>query len=423
MIKLLHFADAHIDMVNFGRHDPETGLPLRVVDFLKSLDFIVDTAIEEQVDLVLFAGDAYKDRSPAPTFQREWGRRVMRLSRAGIKTLLLVGNHDLSPALGRANALESFDTLEVPHVRVVDRPSLLKPEDLEGLPVQILVLPWIARSGMMAHLGLQAGKPNELYEELEKRLTELLHYWLDEQVDPNLPVILAAHASVQGARYGGERTVMLGNDLVLPRSLVCDPRLDYVALGHIHKAQDLNQDSYPPVIYPGSIERVDFGEARDEKYFVIAEVEARKTTYEWRTLRGIRPFFDISLRLESQDHIMETILAALPKPADMGGGILRLVLEYPRDWEPMINEAALREYAAPCFEFHLAKKAQVESRIRLPEDQSVGSLSPVELVELYLRASPTPVEDWDALGRLAEEVIREVDTDPDQPYLPPLAPS
>ena len=54
MIKLLHFADAHIDMANFGRHDPESGLPMRVMDFLKSLDEIVQAAIEEKVDLVIF---------------------------------------------------------------------------------------------------------------------------------------------------------------------------------------------------------------------------------------------------------------------------------------------------------------------------------------------------------------------------------
>ena len=106
MLTILHFADAHIDMANYGRHDPESGLPMRVMDFLKSLDQIVDTAIAEKVDLVIFAGDTYKDRSPAPTFQREWGRRIMRLSRANIPVLLLVGNHDLSPALGRAHALD-----------------------------------------------------------------------------------------------------------------------------------------------------------------------------------------------------------------------------------------------------------------------------------------------------------------------------
>ncbi len=66
MVKLLHFADAHIDMANYGRHDPESGLPMRVMDFLKSLDEIVQTALDEKVNLVIFAGDAYKDRSPAP---------------------------------------------------------------------------------------------------------------------------------------------------------------------------------------------------------------------------------------------------------------------------------------------------------------------------------------------------------------------
>ena len=94
-LRILHFADAHIDMAAHGRHDPKTGLPLRVIDFLNSLDVIIDTAVREKVDLVIFAGDAYKDRSPAPTFQREWGRRIMRLSDAGIPTLLLVGNHDI----------------------------------------------------------------------------------------------------------------------------------------------------------------------------------------------------------------------------------------------------------------------------------------------------------------------------------------
>src|SRR4026207_2455807 len=155
-MKILHFADAHIDMANYGRHDPETGLPLRVLDFLKSLDTIVDAAISEKVDMVIFAGDAYKDRSPAPTFQREWGKRIIRLSKAQIPTLLLVGNHDLSPAAGRAHAIQEFDTLQVPYVRVLQRPELLTPNELWGLPVQVIAMPWISRSGFMASLAASA---------------------------------------------------------------------------------------------------------------------------------------------------------------------------------------------------------------------------------------------------------------------------
>lgn len=407
MLTILHFADAHIDMANYGRHDPQSGLPMRVIDFLKSLDTIIDTAIAEQVDLVLFAGDAYRDRNPAPTFQREWGRRIIRLSKAGIPVLLLVGNHDLSPALGRAHAVEEFNTLEVPHVYVIDKPVFLKPEDINGLPLQILALPWISRSGLMAHLGVQRGDPSQVYEEIESRLRELMVKWFD-QIDPQLPVVLTAHASVQGAKYGAERTVMLGTDLVLPGSLVRDPRLDYVALGHIHKPQDLNENAHPPVIYPGSIERIDFGEAQDDKFFVIAHVERGKTEVEWRQLQDIRPFIDRTLRLETKDDIEAQLQTVLPKPDKLQDAIVRLTIEYPRDWEALIDDAALRDYTKGAFEFHLVKRPQIEARVRIPEDQSVGSLSPLELLDLYWRASHTEDQELEALNRLASEVIEEV---------------
>ncbi len=406
MITLLHFADAHIDMANYGRHDPQSGLPLRVMDFLKSLDTIVDTAIEEKVDLVLFAGDAYKDRSPAPTFQREWGKRIMRLSRAGIPILLLVGNHDLSPALGRAHALESFDTLEVPRVRVLEKPEMLTPKDLWGLPLQILALPWISRSGIMAALDLSAADPKQVYEQIEERLTGLIQDWL-EAVDPSLPVVLTAHASVQGAIYGGERTVMLGSDLVLAGSLVKDPRLDYVALGHIHKPQNINENAHPPVIYPGSIERVDFGEVKDDKFFVIARVGRGKTEVEWRQLAGIRPFIERYLTLESQEGIAQKLSQALPPAEQIEGAIVRLVLEYPREWESLIDESALREHTAAAFEFQLIKRPQMEARIRLPDGQAVGSLTPLELLNTYWDANHVQADEKEALKNLAQNLIQE----------------
>jgi DNA repair protein SbcD/Mre11 len=410
-LKILHFADAHIDMANYGRHDALSGLPVRVMDYLKSLDTIVAAAVDEKVDLVIFAGDAYKDRTPAPTFQREWGRRIMTLARANIPTLLLVGNHDLAPALGRAHALESFDTLAVPNVHVIDRPSFLRPEDLGGLPVQVLALPWVSRSGLMASLELSASEPEQVYEQLEVRLGELLHGWL-EQVDPALPVILTAHCSVQGAKYGDERTVMLGSDLVLPASLVKDPRLDYVALGHIHKPQDLNPDAHPPVIYPGSIERVDFGEAGDEKFYVLAQVERGRTQVEWRKLDGIRPFIDLHAQLsggvQSAQDVMEKLSMLLPPAERMRGAVLRLTIDYPRDLEPLIDDAGLRQLTAETFDFRLIKRPLIENRIRLPQDTLVGSLTPDELLSKYWEVQSTAPGDVEALNQLAASIIHEI---------------
>ena len=400
-MKLLHFADAHIDMSNYGRHDPVTGLPVRVLDFLKSLDTIVDAAIAEKVDLVLFAGDAYRDRSPAPTFQREWGKRIIRLSKAGIRTLLLVGNHDLSPALGRANAVQEFDTLEIPHVTVLARPQFLSAQDM-GLPCQLIAIPWISRSGFVASTDSSLADTEDLNANIEGRLAGLVNEWL-EKADPALPVILTAHASVQGAQYGSERGVMLGADMILPGSLVKDTRLDYVALGHIHKPQDLNEHHQPPVIYPGSIERVDFGEVDDDKFYILAKVERGQTKVEWCKLDGIRPFIDRHVTLESPEAVTEALIHALPPPKKLKDAIIRLTVDYLREWDTLIDEPALRRHTEEAFEFHLVKRPQIQTRIRLPGKEGISSLSPLDLLAQYWQTIKT--EDAEALQKLGKEII------------------
>jgi exonuclease SbcD len=323
-----------------------------------------------------------------------------------------VGNHDLSPALGRAHALQEFDTLQVPHVRVLSRPCLLGPDQLEGLPLQLIGLPWVSRSGLMAAMELSGAEPAQVFVELETRLTDLVHGYL-EQVDPSLPVVLTAHASVQGALYGAERSVMLGSDLVLPGSLVRDTRWSYVALGHIHKAQDLNEGSQPPVIYPGSIERVDFGEAGDEKYFVIAQLEpGQPTRVDWRRLKG-RRFIDRFLRISSPDFFMSETLAALPARDELQDAMIRLVLEYPHQWEPLLDEPALRTAAEPAFEFHLVRRPQLEVRLRLPGNRTIGSLSSLDLLGKYWEVVKTKPEEAGELQRLAEELLKETEEQTD----------
>lgn len=406
-LKILHFADAHIDIAQQGRHDPTSGLPVRVMDFLKALDTIVDAAIEEKVDLVIFAGDAYKDRQPAPTYQREWGRRIMRLANAKIPTLLLVGNHDLSPASGRAHTLQEFDTLEVPNVRVLGKPEFLKPVDLWGLPLQVLALPWVFRSGLMASLGLEGEEAEKVNQELETRLTEILQNWMNE-LDPKLPTILTAHGSIQGALYGNERTVMLGKDIVLPGSLVKDPRLDYVAMGHIHKHQNLNPGAHPPVVYSGSIERVDFGEAADEKFFVIAKVTKGETTYEARKLEG-RRFIDKFISVKDREEMISKVPGALPSKKQMENAILRLTVEYPRELEVFLDETLLREQSAGAMEFHLIRRPSQEARLRLPTGEGIANLTPLELLDSYWKSTHAEPGETEAMQMLAGSIIQAVE--------------
>jgi exonuclease SbcD len=411
MLNILHFADAHIDMANYGRHDPETGLPMRVMDFLKSLDEIVDTAIDEQVDLVIFAGDTYKDRSPAPTFQREWGRRIMRLSQAGIPTLLLVGNHDVAPASGRAHTLQEFKTLDVPHIHVADTIRLWTPDEL-GLPVQVITIPWVPRSRVLHQVEQEKVVseigPQEMLEKLEEVVELLVERRLME-VDPELTLILTAHASVQGAKWGSERAVMLGQELVLGGSLVNDSRLDYVALGHIHKHQSINGTRQPPVVYPGSIERVDFGEAHEDKGFVLASVSKGHTEWQFVKLNG-RRFLDPEPITPTADNFMADILNQLPTTEDAAGAICRIRLTYPRDQEPLLDEQAIYDHLSQAFEVHLRKHHLQDKRSRLGDAAGVEEMAPEELLEIYWDTIGLEAEEAGVMQTLAKEFLAEVET-------------
>src|SRR5690348_6436856 len=110
-LRIAHLADTHIGMENYGRINPESGLNQRLHDFLSSLDQAIDGAIEAGVHLAVFAGDIYKTRDPTPTHQREFARRIHRLTSHDIKVVLVVGNHDIPMSAGRATSVDIFRAL------------------------------------------------------------------------------------------------------------------------------------------------------------------------------------------------------------------------------------------------------------------------------------------------------------------------
>ena len=115
-INVLHFADIHIGMENFGHIDSSTGINSRVIDFLRRFDEVIDYGLSHEVDLVIFAGDAFKTRDPSPTLQREFARRVKRFVDAQVPVVMLVGNHDLPAMEKKASSIDIYRTLGVPNV-------------------------------------------------------------------------------------------------------------------------------------------------------------------------------------------------------------------------------------------------------------------------------------------------------------------
>jgi exonuclease SbcD len=399
-IRLLHFADLHIGMENYGRLDPEIGTSSRVRDFLDRLDEVIDHALENEADLVVFAGDAFKNRDPEPTQQREFARRIKRLAET-VPTLLLVGNHDMPGMAAKANSVDIFHALDVPGVIVGNAPEGRVIMTRRG-PVYAAWIPYPMRNHLLSSEERKGKSIEELEIALGQKMVDILRNLIDQADEHPMPRILVGHFSVAGAEYGSERLVKLGRDTGISLSTLTDPRWDYVALGHIHRHQSLNEGAYPPVVYSGSLERIDFGEETDEKGFCWVELVRERSEWTFLPVKA-RPFHTIRVDVRQADDPTDAVLKAINK-ASIDGAIVRVQIRLRVDQEVSLRDRDVEKATSEAAFCSIIRDVEEEERRRLtglePE-----TLSPIELVEKYFRSLDVDGDRIKALIMKAEEFI------------------
>ena len=386
-MRILHFSDLHIGVENYGRLDPETGLSTRLGDFLGSLDEVVACAVEEKIDLVLLAGDAYKGRDPSQTHQREFAKRLSRLSNEGIPTFILVGNHDLPNAVSRATAVEIFRTLQVPRLYIGDSLQNYLVPTANG-PIQILAVPWPRRGGLLSREESRGLTIDEIRQELENRITLAIQDRIS-QLDPGIPAILTGHLTVNGATVGTERSMMLGQDHVLLASTLHQPQLEYVALGHIHKHQILRDDP-PMIVYSGSLQRVDFTEEPDQKGFCLIDLDQeapqgqRLTNFEFRKVDA-RKFLTIDVEIKAGDpDPTDTVINEI-KTKDIDDAVVRIRISIPSELETHLRESEIRlSLETAHYIAAINKESEDNRRTRIDYDVAEG-LQPNQALRLYVQ--------------------------------------
>jgi len=311
-MKIVHFSDVHLGMENYAVTDAKTGISSRFLDFLKSLDFIVNYALypKNKINLVLFTGDAYKTRDPSPTYMRAFAERIKKMADK-LPVVLLVGNHDLPNTSGKANTLDIFSALAVPGIYVAKKPEIIKISAGDDV-LQIAALPW------MNKVDLLGDTKDKTIEETNKLITQKLGQEISKlsaKIDPKKPSILAAHYSVTGAYYGSEQGVMIGRDMAIDVKDLKNNKFDYIALGHLHKHQILFKN--PLAIYPGSIERIDFGEEKDKKGFIelsiIKENRGRFKTSHKFIETPARKFMTLEISMGDIDDPTKKVISEINK--------------------------------------------------------------------------------------------------------------
>ena len=404
-IRALHFADIHIGMENFGQIDAATGVNQRVLDFIKRLSEVVDYALANDADLVLFSGDAFKTRDPSPTYQREFARQIMRLTSADITTVLLVGNHDMPVIEKRASSVDIYRTLSVRNVIVGNKEHLHTISTRRGT-VQIATVPWPMRSRLLQDDDLRASKIEDLDRAIENIMDQELSH-LASSVDLNLPAILMGHFTVSGSKWGSERSVMIGRDSVVSLSALSQAAWDYVALGHIHKHQDVNSGRYPSVVYSGSLERIDFGEEYEPKGFCWIELVRGNTTWRFVPIAA-RPFVTVDAdAINDGDDPTSAVLRAINR-TNIDDAVVRIRVKLLQAQEPFLKlkeiEKALKTAR---FVVGISKDVMRDHRTRMGM-QKPESLSDADLLHSYLVTKGMVTERIDELMEVSKEFLDQV---------------
>lgn len=404
-MKIIHFADVHLGMENYGKFDPETGLNSRLGDFLKSFDTIVKTAVEKEVDLVMFAGDAFKTREPSPTYQKAFASKIYELACADIPVVLLVGNHDFPGALGKAHTLEIYPTLNIKNIFMVsDEVKLIQ---TKSGPVQIAGLPWFTKQQLLSKEELKLPL-EKMHQKLSKALAQKVAY-LSSKIDPKIPSILLAHASVEGATFGSERSVLIGSDIVLPLMPLRQSRFNYIALGHIHKFQELSKR--PPIIYSGSIERIDFGEEKEAKGFVLIDIDAKSHKTDWQFIKTpARRFLTIHIKIGEGDNVDEKISERLSSEK-VEDAIVKVILELNEEKSSEISETKIRAALGKAnFIAGIIRELKSHERTQIKNGFSdeLASLDTLGILEKYLQSKKISKSHQQDLIKTAEKLMEEI---------------
>ena len=382
MVKILHLSDIHIGSgFSHGKINPETGVNTRLEDFVNTLSICIDRAIAEPVDLVLFGGDAFPDATPPPYVHEAFASQFRRLADADIPAVLLVGNHDQHSQGSGGASLSIYRTLVVPGFIVGDTITTHRITTANG-DVQIITLPWLNRSTLLTRPETEGLALAEVNQMLLDKLEPVLEAEI-RRLDPNVPTVLLAHLMADRANLGAEKFLAVGKGFTIPMSMLTRAEFDYVALGHVHQHQNLNPSNDPPVVYPGSIERVDFSEEKEDKGYVFLEVEAGKVDWEFCQVPA-RPFLTIELDVSQEDDPLEPVLTAIAKQ-EIEDKVVRLIYKLRSEQLDLINTSAIDRVLQSAHSHSIRPELVSQlARPRLPELGVGNTLNPMEALTTYL---------------------------------------
>lgn len=399
-MKFIHFSDFHLG-IQKGPMDKNTRIHERILDFIDVLESMIEFAENEDIDLAIFSGDAFHVSSPNQTYLNMFAKTIERLARQCV-VVMVIGNHDMPGPVHKSSSVDIFESLKIDNIIIGNHPKVHNIETKDGM-VQVAVMPYPLKPWMSDWIDVPA---NEI--EIGKE-TEAIIQKLGDEIDEEFPSILAAHITVSSAKFASGQTLTLdaNNAIVNIESLTWP--WDYVALGHIHIHQVLCDE--PPVIYAGSLERVDFGDEGHAKGFIFGNIDEE---VNWEFIEvDAREYVTISVDVSKlKDTYMKKVLDEISKH-DVTDAVVRIHIKV-KDFGKILNISEIHDALMDAGAFFVqdinVKPIELITTPRLDHlENPIQSYSPVELLDIYFEDQNLEDDEIDELLDLAEDIIKEVD--------------
>lgn len=368
-MKILHAADLHLGLTRYGSPGPD-GVNSRIREGLDALNWLVEVAMIEDVDLTLLAGDIFDSRHPRPLETAALAKALRQLG----EVVIIGGTHDGASTIGlpESHTLRWIEAVEMPGVHCLMAPTTLRIQTKAG-PADLVALPY--PHSRTLDLAMPDLTPTARKDEIGRRAESFIRGAIEASFSPVR--LFIGHVTVEGALLGTETRMRRGWDVVIDGKVL--EGFDYAALGHIHRQQQITPTGW----YAGSTFYGDFSEEGQPKGALLVDVTPGEKPIVVRSIPypGARPVQTVRISGTNSDSVDWGL-----KP----GAMLRVVVQTEKRPEAAWKAALERDlYAAGCHFVRIDVEIQTTHEPLVERSAQMGA---EDRLRAWLREHKLPVE-------------------------------
>lgn len=304
-MKILHTSDWHLGQYFM--------MKTREAEHLAFLNWLITIVIEEKIDALIVAGDIFDSTTPPSYARKLYSDFIVKLQASGCLQLIIVsGNHDSVAVLNESkNLLTALNVSVLAGLSTDLQEHVITLKNKKEEKVIVCALPFLrAQDVMSSEQGISAEqKQLNLQQGIQQTYQKI--YQLAKQKSNSLPVIATGHLTALGCSVSESvRDIYIGTLSAFPSSLF--PDFDYIALGHLHRAQKVQKQDH--IRYSGAPIALSFDEAKQDKQVLIAKFNSRGLV-DVRAL-SIPNFQRLLVISGDLDSVTEQLTALLQEEAD-----------------------------------------------------------------------------------------------------------